>query len=167
MKFVLKGPINNIPALVQVWRRSGDKPYPEQMMFNLLTHICITRPQWVNPYTHWMTKIMKCLIKVTLKTDNETRYLTWFVIEWTSYRLQQSTAESICPTIYWVKDLQSSRIRITSNEVYFSKQTFEGELGTVSIYYHKNKNIERHTAHTVVSWPNPKLNGFILPIWWW
>ena len=33
------------------------------------------------------------------------------------------------------------------------------------------KNIERHTAHTVVSWPNPELwiiiHMFILPIWWW
>ena len=50
LKFVLKGPINNIPALVQImaWRRPGDKPLSEPMMFCLLTHICVTRPQWVN-----------------------------------------------------------------------------------------------------------------------
>ena len=50
LKFVPKGPINNIPALVQVmaWRRSGDKPLSEPMMVSLLTHICVTRPQWVN-----------------------------------------------------------------------------------------------------------------------
>ena len=30
------------------WRRSGDKPWSEQMMVSLLTHICVTRPQWVN-----------------------------------------------------------------------------------------------------------------------
>ena len=31
MKFVPKGPINNIPALVQImaWRRPGDKPLSE------------------------------------------------------------------------------------------------------------------------------------------
>ena len=31
--FVPKGPINNIPALVQImaWRRSGDEPYSELM----------------------------------------------------------------------------------------------------------------------------------------
>ena len=48
-KFVPKGPINNIPALVQImaWRRSGDKPLSEPMMVNLLTHICVTLPQWV------------------------------------------------------------------------------------------------------------------------
>ena len=34
LKFVPKGPINNIPALVQImaWRRSGDKPLSEPMM---------------------------------------------------------------------------------------------------------------------------------------
>ena len=33
LKFVPKGPINNIPALVQImaWRRTGDKPLSEQM----------------------------------------------------------------------------------------------------------------------------------------
>ena len=50
LKFVPKGPINNNPALVQImaWCRSGDKPLSEPMMVNLLTHICVTRPQWVN-----------------------------------------------------------------------------------------------------------------------
>ena len=34
LKFVPKGPINNIPALVQImaWRRPGDKPLSEPMM---------------------------------------------------------------------------------------------------------------------------------------
>ena len=50
LKFVPKGPINKIPTLVQImaWRRSGDKPLSEPMMVSLLTHICVTRPQWVN-----------------------------------------------------------------------------------------------------------------------
>ena len=50
LKFVPKGPINNIPALVQImaWRRLGDKPLSETMLASLLTHICVTRPQWVN-----------------------------------------------------------------------------------------------------------------------
>ena len=47
LKFVAKGPINNIPALVQImaWRRPGDKPLSEPMVVGLLTHICVTRPQ--------------------------------------------------------------------------------------------------------------------------
>ena len=30
------------------WRRSGDMPLSEPMMTSLLTHICVTQPQWVN-----------------------------------------------------------------------------------------------------------------------
>ena len=50
LKFVPEGSINNIPVLVQImaWRRPGDKPLSEPMMVNLPTHICVTRPQWVN-----------------------------------------------------------------------------------------------------------------------
>ena len=50
LRFVPKGPINNIPALVQImaWRRSGDKPLSESMMVSSPMHICVTRPQWVN-----------------------------------------------------------------------------------------------------------------------
>ena len=49
LKFVPKGQINNIRALVQImaWRCPGDKPLSEPMMVSLLTHMCVTRPQWV------------------------------------------------------------------------------------------------------------------------
>ena len=48
-KFIPKGPINNIPALVQImawW--PGDKPLSEPMMIILPIHICVTQPQWIN-----------------------------------------------------------------------------------------------------------------------
>ena len=50
LKFVPKGPINNIPAVVQImaWCQPGDKPLSESMMVSLLTQICITGPKWVN-----------------------------------------------------------------------------------------------------------------------
>ena len=40
LRFVSMGPINNIPALVQImsWRRPGDKPLSEPMLVRLLTH---------------------------------------------------------------------------------------------------------------------------------
>ena len=49
LKFVPKGPVNSIPALVQIitWHRPGNKPLSEPMMVSLLTHICVTWPQWV------------------------------------------------------------------------------------------------------------------------
>ena len=84
LKFVPKGQINNIPALVQImaWRRSGDKPLSEPMMISLLTHICVTRPQWVDTFRlrqkgcHFADSIFKCtslnenfyiLIQISLK----------------------------------------------------------------------------------------------------
>ena len=47
--YVPKGAINNIPVLVQImtWHWPGNKPLSETMMVRLLTHICITRTQWV------------------------------------------------------------------------------------------------------------------------
>ena len=47
LKFVPKGPINNIPALVQImaWRRPGDKPLSEPMVVTSPMHICVSRPQ--------------------------------------------------------------------------------------------------------------------------
>ena len=50
LNFVPKARINNIPSLVQImaWCLPGDKPLSEPMMVSLLTHICVTRPQWVN-----------------------------------------------------------------------------------------------------------------------
>ena len=49
LKFVPKGPINNIPALFQIMAccRSGDKPLSEPMRDSLLTHICVSWLQWV------------------------------------------------------------------------------------------------------------------------
>ena len=64
LKFVAMVRINNIPALVQImaWRRPGDKPLSEPMMVRLLTHICVTRPQWVltkrTKKVHWPWKVI-------------------------------------------------------------------------------------------------------------
>ena len=56
LKLVLKGPINNIPALVQimVWHRPGDKPLSEPMMVEKameLLQSCITQ-QYVHDKDH-------------------------------------------------------------------------------------------------------------------
>ena len=50
LKFAPKGPINNIPALVQTmaWHRPGDQQLSEPMVVSILMHICVTRLQWVN-----------------------------------------------------------------------------------------------------------------------
>ena len=50
LKFVPKSPFNNISALVEImaWHRPGTKPISGPMKVSLLTHLCVTRPQWVN-----------------------------------------------------------------------------------------------------------------------
>ena len=60
LKFVPKGRINNIPSLVQImaWRRPGDKPLSEPMMVSSLTHICVTRPQWVKACVSYNVKCL-------------------------------------------------------------------------------------------------------------
>ena len=68
LKFARKDPINDIPTLIQImaWRRPGDKPLSEPMMVNLLTHICVTRPQWVNGwelisnYSYLLSDLTRC-----------------------------------------------------------------------------------------------------------
>ena len=74
LNFVPKGPINNNPALVQImaWRRSGDKPLSEPMMVSLLTHICVTRPQWVNCSVSTIFE----LVKVSVRFFESHSYLT-------------------------------------------------------------------------------------------
>ena len=54
LKFSSKGPINNIPALVQImaWCRPGNKPLSEPMMVSLLEHIWVIRPQWIKMMTN-------------------------------------------------------------------------------------------------------------------
>ena len=54
LKFVPRGPINNIPALIQIMacRLDGAKPLSESMMVSLSTHICVTRHQWVKQGWH-------------------------------------------------------------------------------------------------------------------
>ena len=74
LKFVPNGPINNIPALVQImaWRRSDAKPLSEPMMVSLPTHICVTRPQWVKgkPVFHKLQTISTWNFQEVLHTNN-------------------------------------------------------------------------------------------------
>ena len=61
LKIVPEIPINNISPLGQImaWHWPGNKPISEPMMVSLLTHICVTQPQWVN--TVW-TSLVKWAI---------------------------------------------------------------------------------------------------------
>ena len=56
------------------WRRPGDKPLSEPMMASLLTHICVTLPQWLNEtgtsldlynVTNCTGNLLWCFTKIT------------------------------------------------------------------------------------------------------
>ena len=74
LKFVPDVRINNIPALVQIlaWRRPGDKPLSEPMMVSFLTHICVTRSQWVK-LVHWFL-MARCLVGDTTSATSVMTY---------------------------------------------------------------------------------------------
>ena len=107
LKFVPKGPINNIPSLVQImaWRRPGDELLSEPMMLNLPTYIWVTRPQWVNwtsgdgiqcwskcitsfmqnssRYTvckkmAFSSQLIACMTFISATMSVESFYVTWF-----------------------------------------------------------------------------------------
>ena len=69
LKFVPKGPIDNIPALVQIiaWREQATSHYLNQWWPSSTTHICVTRPQWVKSLRlrlnrrPFADKIFKCI----------------------------------------------------------------------------------------------------------
>ena len=60
LRFVLKGPVDNIPALVliMVWRQPGNKQLSEPMTVSLLTHMWVTRSQWVKGMDVLMIKLV-------------------------------------------------------------------------------------------------------------
>ena len=60
LKFVPKGPINNIPALVQImtWHRPGDKPLSEPMMVSLI-HLLLCLNELITSLYHSIWILMK------------------------------------------------------------------------------------------------------------
>ena len=50
LKFAARGLSSTIPSFLKIMacRPPGDKPLSEPIMVSLLTHICVTRLQWVN-----------------------------------------------------------------------------------------------------------------------
>ena len=87
LKYVPKGSINNNPALFQImaWRRPGDKPLSEPMMVSSLTHICVTRPQWVNG---GLCLQVKLYIPINGHADMNRRFC--------------ATVARMCMYIYWL-----------------------------------------------------------------
>ena len=79
-------------------RRLGDKPLSEPMMVSLLSHICVTRPQWVNGRTpnflsiwqieHWSQSVSlssdKAIMRAILLHCSDVIWLPWCLKSQTS-----------------------------------------------------------------------------------
>ena len=85
LKFVPKGQINNISALVQImaYRRPGDKPLSESMTVSLLTNIYVTRSQWVEYHQRQLTLLCYSTIN-----------------KWVNCMVPMLSKETGCCTIY-------------------------------------------------------------------
>ena len=119
VKFVPKGTINNIPALVQMmaWRRPGDKPLSESMMVSLPTHICVTRPQWVKlQWTHSL-KMANCTEIATDIMYHSRNHHLW--LRSSEDHHEQPGMERTLLAKHWVWD----KLCLLAIQIIFSKST--------------------------------------------
>ena len=89
-KFVLKRPIYDIPALIQIiaWRRPDDRPLSQPMVVRLPTHVCVTRSQWVL----FLWRILECIhnVQINLYERPISHYIQQFRFHYlkTNYNVQ-------------------------------------------------------------------------------
>ena len=79
------------------WCRPGDKPLSEPMMVSLLTHKCVTRPQWVKPlhakffsgnkniYVHFMALLHIDMTQVVQISPHIREGLTYSIYYFSQY----------------------------------------------------------------------------------
>ena len=94
------------------WRRPGDKPLSEPIIVSLLTHICVSRPQWVNAMKKkkYVCDSRCLLFEITGSTSSLTKPIrqAYSSINWTAWcintlRLRQNgshIAENIFKFIF-------------------------------------------------------------------
>ena len=104
LKFIPKGPINNIPALVQIvpWHRPCDKPLSEPMWL-----VCrhITLPQWVNGSTRRDRSCCNAghLPKICLKLKSHANLFAHNFFFHKPIIFVQSTADSLPCSVQYFK----------------------------------------------------------------
>ena len=111
LKFVPKGPINNISELVKImaWCLHRDKSLSQPMMVRLLTHICVTRPQWIKkmgaPELYQLYHLVpiphSCLIRF-VACPSTANLLTGARVNWTVYYCYRVSFTML--TLGWIAD---------------------------------------------------------------
>ena len=110
LKFVPKGTINNIPALVQkmAWRRPGGKPLSEPILVSLLMHICVTWPQGVKGGTvflpnpaWWVPVVWTCVAVVWVLLSATTSWRLLCRSPWRPPSQHSSTSGLVWRPHWW------------------------------------------------------------------
>ena len=122
-KFVPKVQINNITVSVQIkaWHMPGAKPLSETMVVNLLTHICVTRYQWVKDIlTHYFDtvyiwncySVQKVLLKVYYKCVHFMHY----------HEIKYSFSSSVqtCKAKWYL----TKQVRVTWSTLYLGRSLY-------------------------------------------
>ena len=110
LKFVSKGPINNILALVQImgWRRPGNKPLSQPIMVRLQTHICITQPQLTDMYIYICTGWIRKSLNVS-ELENEYHTGDTAVLHWAINAMMQHYQHSGIISFIGIKNYAFAR----------------------------------------------------------
>ena len=180
LKFVPKGSINNNPALVQImaWRWSGDKPLSEPMMVSLLTHICITQPQWVNSLwagdaMSWhksrstLAQIMACCLTSSSHYLNQCRP----AISEALSRLPQSNSTLSAQANILHNEFENDIIEIIVTAPrgqwvkYLSKWSdtqpvdLTLDMHMITVYWQHNAHVSHTQAHMCITYPSRLLSN--------
>ena len=121
LKFVPKGLIYNTLALVQMmaWRRPGDKPLSEPIMVNLLTHICVTRPQWVKclTFTRFCNLHYTHMSRILRTTYLQSHPCGCFARRYDAFNVQRLTINGSCFCLMWLKNFTECRGIIKNRKI--------------------------------------------------
>ena len=156
LKFIPEGPINNIPALVQImaWRRPGNRPLSESMVFSLLMHICVTQCQWVN----WSPDFLECMSWRWRPAFINYKYLLQEIKKICHSEIVTDNSNKICwipvPFVWYdtvkslilISHMSSLAIKYMESKVYFEKPNTNSEKDFTI------KSMRLTRLHPVVAW---------------
>ena len=128
LKLIPKGPINNIPTLVQMraWHWPDDKPLSEPVMVWLPMHIWVTRHQWVMLPNKFLAFSMRVL--GTLEKVNNSHQPEW---DWASQSYLDFTTKNIFSDIWSlvIKYYARETVPTWRNTSFFISQQICSKLG--------------------------------------
>ena len=88
------------------WHHPGDKPLSEPMMVRLPTHICVTRPQWVNSWWYINGSAQGYTICIAIMLEIIVTDLHHWAMDMYMIYHFSCLRPSVCVTVWWHWDPQ-------------------------------------------------------------